>query len=116
MIGVGDGGKAAALLPCLADAGLHGPVGHHLAQPVPPVHPQHRAAGLDPDVRAGRDQAGPEPPVRLADGGGGAPAGKVTEVVLLNEEDQPLASWTLYGKTGMVTRTTGVLIPESRCQ
>lgn len=47
-------------------------------------------------------QAGPEPPVRPADGGGGAPAGKVTEVVLLNEEDQPLASWTLYGKTGMV--------------
>lgn len=47
-------------------------------------------------------QAGPEPPVRLADGGGGLPAGKVTEVVLLNEEDKPLASWTLYGKTGMV--------------
>ena len=26
----------------------------------------------------------------------------MTEIVLLNEEDQALSSWTLYGKTGMV--------------
>lgn len=30
------------------------------------------------------------------------PAAKVTEAVLLNEEDRPLASWTLYGKASMV--------------
>ena len=30
------------------------------------------------------------------------PTAKVTEVVLLNEEDQPLATWPLYGKVSMV--------------
>jgi len=29
------------------------------------------------------------------------PAAQITELVLLSEEDQPLASWTLYGKTSM---------------
>ena len=51
-------------------------------------------------VRDGR--AGPEPPVRPADGMAHPPAGSLTEIVLLNEEDQALSSWTLYGKTGMV--------------
>ena len=51
-------------------------------------------------VRDGR--AGPEPPVRPADGGSVPPSGRLTEIVLLNEEDQALTSWTLYGKTGMV--------------
>lgn len=30
------------------------------------------------------------------------PGAEVTEIVLLNDENQPLASWVLYGKTGMV--------------
>lgn len=30
------------------------------------------------------------------------PAAKVTEAVLLNEEDRTLASWTLYGKVSML--------------
>ncbi len=51
-------------------------------------------------VRDGR--AGPEPPVRPADGMAHPPASSLTEIVLLNEEDQALSSWTLYGKTGMV--------------
>lgn len=29
-------------------------------------------------------------------------SGKPVEVALLNEENQPLATWTLYGKTGLV--------------
>ena len=39
---------------------------------------------------------------RPADGMAHPPAGSLTEIVLLNEEDQALSSWTLYGKTGMV--------------
>ena len=30
------------------------------------------------------------------------PVAKVTEVLLLNEEDQTLATWPLYGKVGMI--------------
>lgn len=44
---------------------------------------------------------GPEPPVHPVDGQKIISTGNLTEVVLLNEEDQPLTSWTLYGKTGL---------------
>lgn len=47
-------------------------------------------------------QIGPETSTWSEDGGGVLPTGLLTEIVLLNEEDQPLTSWTLYGKTGMV--------------
>lgn len=30
------------------------------------------------------------------------PAARVTEILLLNEADQPLAAWPLYGKTSMI--------------
>ena len=45
---------------------------------------------------------GPESPVGLADKQNIPPTGTLTEIVLLNDEDQPLTSWTLYGKTGLV--------------
>ncbi len=47
-------------------------------------------------------RAGPELQIRSMDGMGHPPASHLTEIVLLSEEDQPLSSWTLYGKTGMV--------------
>ena len=44
---------------------------------------------------------GPEPPVHPADEQNFISTKNLTEIVLLNEEDQPLTYWTLYGKTGL---------------